>query len=54
MSLKQPTIMLAAVTLYAAAASTPVLAQSEGCRDEFDRVTALYQTAPYRSDGCRL
>src|SRR5580704_17982071 len=46
MSLKQPTIMLAAVTLCAAAASTPVLAQSEGCRDQYNRVMALYQTAP--------
>jgi hypothetical protein len=46
MSLKQSTIMLAAVTLCAAAASTPVLAQSEGCRDQYNRVMALYQTAP--------
>jgi hypothetical protein len=46
MSLKQPTIMLAAVTLCAAAASTPVLAQSEGCRDQYNRVMALYQAAP--------
>ena len=46
MSLKQPTIMLAAITLCAAAASTPVLAQSGGCRDQYNRVMALYQTAP--------
>jgi hypothetical protein len=46
MSLKQPTIMLAAVALCAAAASTPVLAQSGGCQDQYNRVMALYQTAP--------
>ena len=46
MSLNQPAIMLAAVALCAAAGSTPVLAQSEGCRDQYNRVTALYQTAP--------
>jgi hypothetical protein len=46
MSLKQPTIMLAAVALCAAGGSTPVLAQSGSCVDQYNRVTALYQTAP--------
>lgn len=46
MSLKQPAIVLTAVALCAAAASTPVVAQSEGCRDQYNRVMALYQTAP--------
>ncbi len=46
MSLKQPAIMLAAVALCAAAGSTPVLAESGGCRDQYNRVMALYQTAP--------
>jgi len=46
MSLKQPAIMLAAVALSAAAGSAPVLAQSESCLDQYNRVTALYQTAP--------
>jgi hypothetical protein len=46
MSLKQPAIMLAAVALCAAAGSAPALAQSGSCVDEYNRVTALYQTAP--------
>jgi hypothetical protein len=46
MSLKQPTIMLAAVTLCAAAGSAPALAQSESCVAQYNRVTALYQIAP--------
>ena len=46
MPLKQPAIMLAAAALCAAAASTPVLAQSLGCQDQYNRVMALYQTAP--------
>jgi hypothetical protein len=46
MSLKQPAMMLAAIALCAAAGSTPVLAQSEGCLDQYNRVMALYQTAP--------
>ena len=46
MSLKQPVIMLAAVALCAAAGSTPALAQSESCVDQYNRVAALYQTAP--------
>jgi hypothetical protein len=46
MSLKQPTIMLAVVTLCAAAGSAPALAQSESCVAQYNRVTALYQTAP--------
>jgi hypothetical protein len=46
MSLKQPTIVLAAVTLCAAAGSAPVLAQSESCVAQYNRVTALYQIAP--------
>jgi hypothetical protein len=46
MSLKQPAIMLAAVALCAAVGPTPVLAQSGSCVDQYNRVTALYQTAP--------
>ena len=46
MSLKQPAIMLAAVALCAAVGSAPVLAQSGSCADQYNRVTALYQTAP--------
>jgi hypothetical protein len=47
MSLKQPAIMLAAVALCAAAGSAPALAQSESSSvDQYNRVTALYQTAP--------
>lgn len=46
MSLKPPAIMLAAVALCAAAGSAPALAQSESCLDQYNRVTALYQTAP--------
>ena len=46
MSLKQPAIMLAAVALCAAAGSAPALAQSESCVDQYNRVTALYRTAP--------
>jgi hypothetical protein len=46
MSLKQPAIMLAAVALCAAEGSAPVLAQSGSCVDQYNRVTALYQTAP--------
>ena len=45
MSLKQPAIMLAAVALCAAVGPTPVLAQSGSCVDQYNRVTALYQTA---------
>jgi len=46
MSLKQPAIMLAAVALCVAAGSAPVLAQSEGCLGQYNRLMALYQTAP--------
>jgi hypothetical protein len=46
MSLKQPAIMLAAAALCGAGGSTPVLAQSGSCADQYNRVTALYQTAP--------
>ena len=46
MSLKQPAIVLAAIALCAAAGSAPALAQSESCVDQYNRVTALYQTAP--------
>jgi hypothetical protein len=46
MSLKQPAIMLAAVALCGAAGSAPALAQFESCAAQYNRVTALYQTAP--------
>jgi hypothetical protein len=46
MSLKPPAIMLAAVALCAAMGSAPVLAQSESCVDQYNRVTAFYRTAP--------
>ena len=46
MSLKQPAIVLAAVALCGAAGSAPALAQFESCAAQYNRVTALYQTAP--------
>ena len=46
MSFKQSAIVLAAVVLCVAAASTRVSAQASNCVDLYHRVMAAYQTAP--------
>ena len=54
MSLKRAVVVLVSVTLCAVESALPASAQYESCVDTYNRVMALYQSAPYSPEYSQL